>query len=220
MFSYYARLWLQYQRDIISLAILADTRPNWRPQQYERSLAGCRVLFEFPVVKVLDFDEAELEASENPCALWLLAFRKAQETEGRAALRLEARKVLVRLMVDRGYDIDTQAELLRLLEWVMSLPETFEALYEEFLETVKREQGTPFLSVLERRGIRQGLEQGLEEGLREGLLNLLQDLYGEVPEELKERIRKISGRERLRALYSEAVRAGSLEVFQQRLGEV
>ncbi|MEN3001765.1 MAG: hypothetical protein ABDI19_07995 [Armatimonadota bacterium] len=104
LFAYHARIWLHYRRPLVSLAILADKNPHWRPQRYERSLAGCRLLFEFYTVKLLDMDEAALVANENPSALVLLAFRRAMATEGKDAMRLEARKELVRLMVDRGYD--------------------------------------------------------------------------------------------------------------------
>jgi len=159
-YAYNARIWLHYRRIVVSIAILADRNPRWRPKRYEWSFAGCRLLFEFHTVKLIDFDEAELLASENPCALLLLAFRRAAETRQRADLRFQARVELMRLVLDRGYNEETAGALLRLLEWIMSLPKALEKQYEELLEAVKRERQTTFLASFERRALMEGLQQG------------------------------------------------------------
>jgi hypothetical protein len=104
MYAYHARLWLHYRREIISIAILADNNARWRPSRYEQSLAGCQLLFEFYTVKVLDIDEAQLLMEPNPCALLLLAFRRAAATRRHAELRFQARVELMRLAMDRGYN--------------------------------------------------------------------------------------------------------------------
>jgi flagellar biosynthesis/type III secretory pathway protein FliH len=98
-----------------------------------------------------------------------------------------------------------------------------EERYEQFLEEVKREQNTPYLSVLERKALREGWEQGvqkgLQEGLQEGLLTLLRTLYGAVPAELEAQLRAIRDVATLNALYPLAVSAGSLENFAQQLAQ-
>jgi len=47
VYTYEAAIWLRYRRPIVTIAILADKNPHWRPTKYERSLAGCRLEFEF-----------------------------------------------------------------------------------------------------------------------------------------------------------------------------
>jgi hypothetical protein len=59
MFTYFATLWILYRRPIVSIAILADDEPNWRPSAFTQSLGGCRVEFNFYTVKLLDMDEAQ-----------------------------------------------------------------------------------------------------------------------------------------------------------------
>jgi hypothetical protein len=84
MFVYYYRIFdANDYPELISLAILADDDPNWRPSVFERSLAGCNLRFEFPTVKLLDLDETALEQSENPFALAVLAHLRALKTRGR-----------------------------------------------------------------------------------------------------------------------------------------
>ena len=109
----------------------------------------------------------------------------------------------------------------------MVLPEVLEERYEQFLEEVKREQNTPYLSVLERKALREGWEQGVqkglqegrEQGLQEGILMLLRTLYGAVPAELEAQLRAIRDVATLNALYPLAVSAGSLENFAQQLAQ-
>jgi hypothetical protein len=50
---------------LASLAILGDDRETWRPGPFETDLWGCRAKFEFPTIKLLDYESrwSELEAS-------------------------------------------------------------------------------------------------------------------------------------------------------------
>jgi len=73
-----------------------------------------------------------------------------------AEFMLASRMELVRLALDRGYAEEQVEHLIRLLEWVMVLPEVLEERYEQFLEEVKLEQNTPYLSVLERKALLKG----------------------------------------------------------------
>jgi predicted transposase YdaD len=242
-YTYDAALWLYYRRPIVTIAILADKNPHWRPTKYERSLAGCRLEFEFYTVKLLEWDEAELLADPNPCALLFVAFRRAQASND-AEFLLQSRLELVRLALDRGYTEEQIGELIRLLEWVMVLPEIFEERYEQLLEEVKREKGTPYLSVMERKalrdglqqglqqgleqglqqgleqGLQQGLQQGIERGLQDGLLKLLRGLYGDVPESLEAQVRSVHDVAQLNALYDVALSAGSLQAFAEQLSRL
>jgi hypothetical protein len=67
MFVYYYRVFDSYEfPELVSLAILADNDPNWRPDTFERTLGGCELRFRFPIVKLLDFDEATTGAVGEP----------------------------------------------------------------------------------------------------------------------------------------------------------
>ena len=55
MVVYNHRLFDRYDREVISLAILADDDPDWRPNQFGYSRWGFRTITEFPIVKLLDY---------------------------------------------------------------------------------------------------------------------------------------------------------------------
>ena len=68
MFLYQERLDLRYRRPVISLAVLADGDPQYRPQSYQRRLGGCWLEFGFPTCKLLDFSEEQLQRPGDPIA--------------------------------------------------------------------------------------------------------------------------------------------------------
>jgi hypothetical protein len=61
-----------YGLPVISLALLADEHPHWRPRSVHEQLAGTTTDFYFGTAKLLDHagDTKALEASHNPFA-WI-----------------------------------------------------------------------------------------------------------------------------------------------------
>ncbi|MGA9382245.1 MAG: Rpn family recombination-promoting nuclease/putative transposase [Phormidium sp.] len=57
MFTYHYRIYDRYKRSVASLAVLGDDRSNWRPNQFGYQLFGCEINFQFPVVKLLDYQQ-------------------------------------------------------------------------------------------------------------------------------------------------------------------
>ncbi|MFN3691116.1 MAG: hypothetical protein ACK4UU_09355, partial [Fimbriimonadales bacterium] len=89
MFVYHYHILDAYNHpEVISLAVLADNDPNWRPNTYEKVNLATRLVFEFTSVKLLDFDEQALEQSPNPFALVVLAHLRSLKTRGRPHLMM------------------------------------------------------------------------------------------------------------------------------------
>lgn len=229
VYIYNTLTWLNHRRDVVSIAILADKNPNWRPNRYERGLAGCHTTFEYVVCKLIDFDEVGLreQAAQNPAALVMLAFRRAMETEESPDMRLQARVELTRLALELGYTENQVQEILRLLEWAMKLPKELEREYRRLLARIKREERTPYLASFERDAIRRGLKQGYDEGraegraegrtegLQNGLIQILANRYGIVSEEVRQKVERIRNPEHLLELYTEALHAQDIDAFTQ-----
>lgn len=84
MFTYHIRILDRYDRDVVSLAVLADECADWRPDMDHRDRMGRSMEFRFPVVKLTDWAVRRnvLETSDNPFAVVVLAHLAAQETRG------------------------------------------------------------------------------------------------------------------------------------------
>jgi hypothetical protein len=172
MYVYNYRLFDRYHRRVASLAVLGDERAGWRPNQFAHELWGCRVRFEFPMVKLLDYQEewTRLEEGENPFATVVMAHLKAQETRHDEKRRKEWKFYLTRRLYERGYGREDVLNLFRFIDWTLSLPEEMEkAFWQEMREYEEAEQMT-YITSVEQIGIEKGIQQGIQQGIREGLL--------------------------------------------------
>ncbi len=233
MFVYHYRIFdLIHFGEVISLTILADADPHWRPDRFERSLAGCELSFRFPTVKLLDLQEPELENSPNPFALVVLAHLRALRARGDVQLLFAEKVRLIRQLGRRGYNADDVANLYRVVDYLMALPKDLEEQVEEIVRSVAREQRLPKLTSLERfalergarRGLRKGLRKGLQQGLQQGAINtiltVLRARFGEVPERIRQALERVDSLERLEALGAVAATVESLEAFEQALQQI
>ena len=152
MFVYYYRIFDRYQCPVLSLALLADERADWRPDRFEQTLLGCTASLHYPIVKLLDWRSrrAELEASDNPFAVVLLAHLAAQETRERADARGQAKLALIRGLYQRGFTREDVLELLRLLDWLLALPEALEREVWRAVEALEKEGLMPYVTSYER----------------------------------------------------------------------
>ena len=110
---------------MVSLAVLSDDNRQFRPVSYTDGRWGCRLLFEFPMVKLLDYVEparwAALEVSDNVFALVVMAQIRAKVTPDAATLQGWKFR-LIRLMYERGYERALILALFRLIDWMIRLP--------------------------------------------------------------------------------------------------
>ncbi|MCW5559032.1 MAG: transposase [Verrucomicrobiae bacterium] len=161
IFRYHCRLREAYDEPVVSLVVLADENPRWRPQSYQFDLWGCLVHFQFPACKLLDLSETTLdEASQtNPVALLVLAHRAAQRTRRDPQGRRVRKWELIRQMYERGWEKKDVLELYRLLDWLLRLPAEEERVVQQQVLELEKEKRMPYISSAERFGIEKGLKR-------------------------------------------------------------
>ena len=225
MFVYHYRIFdANDYPELISLAILADDDPNWRPSVFERRLAGCNLRFEFPTVKLLDFDEAELEQSENPFALVVLAHLRALKTRGRPNLMFREKLALIRAMQARGYTPEQVIELYKVVDYIMALPAELEKRVQEFVRQIEEQSEWPLTS-LERLALEEGYADGYSKGLQQGerkaqvrlTMRALKSRFGDAALPLEENLAQVPSLEALEELHFVALEATSFEEFTRAL---
>ena len=202
MFVYYYRIFDRHQRPIMSVAILGDEQPDWRPTRFTQELWGCREELRYPVVKLLDWRERddELAASANPFAVVVRAYLAAQATAGSLEARGRAKLGLIRGLYERGYARKQILELFRLIDWMLALPpEQDDVLWRE-IARIEEERRMPYITSVERIGLQRGEQIGLQRGEQIGrqegelqgqramLRRLIQARFGTVPEALGQQI--------------------------------
>lgn len=214
MFRYHARLYDRYGEEVVSLAILGDTRRGWRPDRFGYARWGCELRLTFPTVKLVDFDRAALEASANPCATVVLAHRDAQATRNDPEGRARAKLLLTRRLYGLGYDRAAILRLYRFIDWLLRLPAGLDDQVWRQIRDFEEEQGMSYVSYAERRGIEQGIEQGLAlgrvAGLRSGIAILLESKFGAAGVALLPEIGQLTEPSRLEAVMARLATATTL----------
>jgi hypothetical protein len=83
MYIYHIQLYLKYKQPIMSILVLGDDQPNWKPKNYEYTIWDCKLNLEFQTVKLLEYRDRveELKKSRNPFAFFLIAHLKTLDTK-------------------------------------------------------------------------------------------------------------------------------------------
>jgi hypothetical protein len=194
VFTYWYRIFDFYDREPITLVLLGDDNPGWRPNRFSYRRFGFELSVEYPIVKLLDFAHREQELLEggNPFGLEVMAYLKTRATRKDLASRLEWKLRLTRLVLVRGFEPKMADELIRLLDWMMTLPKELETTFRRQVAALKEIQGMRYITSFERfaredgreEGLEQGRQQGLQDGLRKGqagfVLRLLERRFGSI----------------------------------------
>jgi len=93
MYDYYHRIRDRYGRPVVSMAVLADPQPEWRPDFYQEEHWGCRLRFDYLLCKLIEITPQRLEQENNPAAVVIAAhlatLRTAADMQGRKLLKWE-----------------------------------------------------------------------------------------------------------------------------------
>lgn len=168
MFIYYYRLFDRYRLPLTSLVVLADDRPKWRPDHYERRLWGCELTLRFPMVKLLDYQGrlTELETDPNPFALATAAHLLAQATRQDPQQRLAGKLALTRRLYQRGWTKQEVLDLYEFIDWLLALPEALEDAFLDEIHDLEESTNMRYISSAERIGVKRGEQQILRRQLR------------------------------------------------------
>lgn len=227
MYVYNYRIFDKYDRFVISLALLGDENPLWRPNYFGYELWGFKAGIEFPIVKLLDYRNRweELENSRNPFALVVMSHLKTLETKSNSEDRRKWKFLLARRLYEHEYERKDIVNLLRFIDWVMHLPKELDASFWQEIRHFEEMRSMPYISSIERiaieqgleKGLKQGLQQGLQQGIRRSLMQVLNIRFKLIPEDVISKINNITNTETLETLHSQAVVCDSIDEFKERL---
>jgi hypothetical protein len=140
MFRYHARIFDRARQPVVSLAVLGDEEPQWRPTQFGYGLWGCDLLLRFPVVKLQALPEATLEAVRNPLATLTLLHWDAQATRQNPQERLARKIARYRALLRQGYHVEDVRMLIRLMEHVMRRTPDLALVARDAMRQVEQEE--------------------------------------------------------------------------------
>ncbi len=180
MYRYHLRIFDHFDREPVSIALLADPEPSWRPQGFGYTRWRCSARLDFLTVKLTDWEgrQGELLHGDNPFGIAVAAHLAALATGRRPGSRFDERKALYRSMRRMGVSQDKASALMVFMDWVLELPEELD---DRFWSEVREEEGDTAMQYVTRfeqkameRGRQEGVSLGRSEGRQEGLVSGLQ----------------------------------------------
>jgi hypothetical protein len=212
----------RHKQPVISLAILADEEKNWRPTSYSYAIGGCRVSLEFPIAKLLDYEQnwEALEQTTNPFGVVVMAHLKTKATHQNPQNRLQWKLSLVKRLYERGYNREDVVRLFRFIDWLMVLPKELATGFKTEVRNYEEAKKMRYVTSIERLAIEEGIEQGILRNARDAAIEVLATRFGEVPNSYVETINAIDDPAVLKTLLKRAVAIDSIAQFQEVLNEV
>jgi len=189
---YNSGLFWIFKERVVTLAVLADLREGWRPDEDVFQLGGFESRTRFPVCKLIDRLRADWQDDQSlPVQLaraQVAALRTASDPEA----RYQAKWQLVRNLYQIGYNAQQVRELFRLIDWMMHLRVDLEQRFKQELDELEESLQMPYVTSVERIAKTEGRAEGRAEGGATVLLKVLSRRWGTLPEELEQQIRGLS----------------------------
>ncbi len=186
--------WIFKQR-VVTLAVLADLREGWLPNEDLFRLADFESRTRFPVCKLTDRLDSDWQHDQSlPVQIaraQIAALRTASDPEG----RYQAKWQLVRNLYNLGYNAEDVRELFRIIDWMMHLREDLTERFKQELDQLEESLQMPYVTSVERLAKAEGIAEGKAEGIAVGgamvLLKTLAKLCGPLPKEVQQRVHRL-----------------------------
>ena len=187
--------WL-FQQEVLTLAILTDLNPDWRPSEYHFEFGGYGVDRRFPVCKVLDHLQSDWADGRTLIVEVARAQIAALCTASDPESRYNSKTELVRNLYSAGYNQDEIREIFRLIDWMMHLRPDLARRFKSELAAYEKEMKMPYITSVERLAKEEGREEGLEKGREQGsitlLLRMLTRRCGQLPGDVEQAINQLN----------------------------
>jgi hypothetical protein len=192
MFTYFNRVFTKYNKDIASLAILADLDPNWRPKQYHRVVLNTTILRTYEVVKLIDYQgkEEQLKQSNNPFGIVVLAQLVALSTKYDQESRLISKTQLFRHLLTHKWDFEKIKNMCIFLDNLLALKDELEVKYIEQVKQIEEDNQMNLTLAAERFAFQDGVKSGFQDGEAQILMKLLKVKFKNVPDEYISKIKE------------------------------
>ena len=193
---YNAGLSWSFRQRVLTLAVLADLRRNWRPDEDVFRIGTFEARIKFPVCKLLDRRESDWQDDHSLPVLLARAQIEALRMAGDPEGRYRAKWQLVRGLYNLGYNAEEVRQLFALIDWMMHLRADLEERFRVELSSLEEERRMPYVTSIERLAQAEGQALGEARGEARGrtsvVLTQLLEVCGRLSEDDQLRVRGLT----------------------------
>ncbi|MBF0119860.1 MAG: hypothetical protein HQK79_13580 [Desulfobacterales bacterium] len=229
IYVYNYRIFDCHRKPVVSLVVLSDEHPNWKPDSYGYSVLECEVSIKFPVVKLLDYKERwqELEAEKNVFSIVVMTHLKTLETKKDSEYRKIWKVNLIKHMYDKGYKGEDIINIFHFIDWLMRLPEELEEGFWKEVREYEEVKHMQYITSVERIGMKKGILIGEQLGFQKGAIQEAKELVLEALEtkfdiihgSIIEKIEQIGNTSVLKSLLKKAIKAENIAQFEMLMNQ-
>lgn len=182
IYIYNYRIFDRYRKEVISLALLTDANRNYRPTKFRISRWGFELSFQFPIIKLIDYQEKweELEQNPNPFSIVVMSFLKTIETKGDEQQRYSWKKRFLIELYNRGLSRDNIFFLYQFIDMLMNLPDELENALTEEIVKIEEDRKMSIVTSAERKGRIEGLQESIFDIFEIKFGKNIYELFGQV----------------------------------------
>ena len=151
MFTYFSRAYDKFNVPIVALALLVGEKPPPSYDCFKESFFGTNITYQYNAYVVIDQTEQDLLASDNIMALFILANLYTLQTKDEAQRRLELKKKLYELAMERNIFLENIDSLLKFVFDFMTLPVKEESNFFRFVERKQKKEDMTETAFQKRR---------------------------------------------------------------------
>ena len=173
--------------EVISLGVLTDDDPDFRPDEYVHSRLGFEKRMKIPIAKILDYDRIEakknsLAITGNPMAVVIKTQLKSFEvTQADDKQKYNFKRELIIACYKEGYSKNYIRALFNFIDYIIRLPEYLEKKISDEVTAIEEAGKMNYVTSWERiakkegkkegklEGIKLGMEKGMEKGVEKGI---------------------------------------------------
>jgi len=179
----YCRIFDRFDRPMTAIAIFSGRDGHKLPDRYECSYQGSALTYQYNTLRILDYDDKDLMASDNPFALVILAAKKALLRGKNLDQELLKQKLLIaKLLYRKGFRKRKIHAILSFLHNYVRFaePET-NRIFEKGLQKISGKKNTMGIieAVAEIRAgeaLKKGRAQGRAKGRTEEKIKVVRRL--------------------------------------------
>lgn len=171
MFVYHYRIFDRYGVQIVSLAILTDNNPHWRPNSYQHNAWGCKLDFQFHLIKLLDYEDRyeKFINSDNIIEIIIAIHLSTVKCQHQPQQTYTTKISLMRSLYRNGFDGTDIRNLYAFIDWCIKLPEPLAIQYTKEIFRLEEQLEVAYITTAERMGFKRGIQEGLQKGKQEGI---------------------------------------------------
>ena len=222
MYVYNYRIYDKHRKPVTSLAILADENTAWKPRRFSYTQWGCKIDFQFPIVKLkeLEKDMDALLSDLNPFALITAAHLLTKASKHDVQSRYDWKWKLTSMLYERHYTRKQILNLYRFIDWLMVLPESLSKTFNNQHKKYEEKKKMPFITTAERIGREKGMVKGMVDEAREMVLEVLDIRFQNVSSDIYEQIKALNNRMLLKKLHRSAIQSKDIDGFKKSIGDI